>query len=123
MCQNLTQQGRATIVGPPKATTRFSAFALLVLLFCSYSCTTVDSRSAYYSALSTYVEASYAAASAGTTADARRLAAHEIASKAVAEFRAGNLSATAATLQLNLATATLFTTPGATASEGTTNDR
>lgn len=123
MCQNLTQHGRATIVGPPKATTRFSAFALLVLLLCSCSCTTVDSRGAYYSALSTYVEASHATASAGTPADARRLAAHEIASKAVAEFRAGNLSATAATLQLNLATATLFTPPGATASEGTTNDR
>lgn len=113
MCQNLTQQGRATIVGPPKvhAAAHLVLALALVLLFCS--CTTVDSRGAYYSALSTYVEASYAAASAGTTADARRLAAHEIASKAVAEFRAGNLSATAATLQLNLATATLFTPPGA----------
>ena len=123
MCQNLTQQEhRATIVGPPRLSV-FSALVVLALLLAAASCATTEQagRTAYYSALSTYVDASYAAK--GPASDARRLAAHEVASKAVAAYRAGELKAADAALQLNLATALLFTSPGEPASEDTTNDR
>lgn len=126
MCQNLTQRElRATIVGSPRlfASSTLALLVVLALMLATASCTTTEQagRTAYYSALSTYVDASYAAK--GPASDARRLAAHEVASKAVAAYRAGDLKAADAALQLNLATALLFTSPGEPASEDTTNDR
>lgn len=123
MCQNLAQQElRATIVGSPRLSV-FSTLVVLALMLAAASCASLEQagQNAYYFALSTYVDASYAAK--GPASDARRLAAHEVASKAVAAYRAGDLKAADAALQLNLATALLFTSPGEPASEDTTNDR